>query len=143
GPGRLALPGPCNRQIIQNLRQVSSGDHAVLQSLLQGSEHFLRAIRLSQQKLADARGEDSLYIMVVSFWHPRIPGKRGIAVAAREVNFAQCEVGLRPFRFEARRFPQLAQPSVIFAGQKSPNEMRSEEHTSELQSPDHLVCRLL
>src|SRR5258708_19105619 len=22
-------------------------------------------------------------------------------------------------------------------------EMRSEEHTSELQSPDHLVCRLL
>src|SRR5258708_15180162 len=23
------------------------------------------------------------------------------------------------------------------------HEMRSEEHTSELQSPDHLVCRLL
>src|SRR5258708_31671688 len=23
------------------------------------------------------------------------------------------------------------------------NEQRSEEHTSELQSPDHLVCRLL
>src|SRR5207244_12000045 len=23
------------------------------------------------------------------------------------------------------------------------NEVRSEEHTSELQSPDHLVCRLL
>src|SRR5258708_30379002 len=25
----------------------------------------------------------------------------------------------------------------------SPSPMRSEEHTSELQSPDHLVCRLL
>src|SRR5438552_7539779 len=25
----------------------------------------------------------------------------------------------------------------------SPNNARSEEHTSELQSPDHLVCRLL
>src|SRR5258708_31532325 len=25
----------------------------------------------------------------------------------------------------------------------SPDELRSEEHTSELQSPDHLVCRLL
>src|SRR5438552_11134737 len=25
----------------------------------------------------------------------------------------------------------------------SPHTMRSEEHTSELQSPDHLVCRLL
>src|SRR5258708_24879996 len=24
-----------------------------------------------------------------------------------------------------------------------PDERRSEEHTSELQSPDHLVCRLL
>src|SRR5258708_40124354 len=24
-----------------------------------------------------------------------------------------------------------------------PTEVRSEEHTSELQSPDHLVCRLL
>src|SRR5207244_9168224 len=25
----------------------------------------------------------------------------------------------------------------------SPTQSRSEEHTSELQSPDHLVCRLL
>src|SRR5207244_11736578 len=25
----------------------------------------------------------------------------------------------------------------------SPHDLRSEEHTSELQSPDHLVCRLL
>src|SRR5258708_22289491 len=25
----------------------------------------------------------------------------------------------------------------------SPENIRSEEHTSELQSPDHLVCRLL
>src|SRR5258708_29043132 len=25
----------------------------------------------------------------------------------------------------------------------NPIELRSEEHTSELQSPDHLVCRLL
>src|SRR5258708_21478605 len=27
--------------------------------------------------------------------------------------------------------------------QNEPNANRSEEHTSELQSPDHLVCRLL
>src|SRR5258708_29133130 len=39
---------------------------------------------------------------------------------------------------------------IIVAGEKvSPREIeetltaRSEEHTSELQSPDHLVCRLL
>src|SRR5258708_25598100 len=29
------------------------------------------------------------------------------------------------------------------AGLTSPPKTRSEEHTSELQSPDHLVCRLL
>src|SRR5258708_21872001 len=28
-------------------------------------------------------------------------------------------------------------------GAREPNIQRSEEHTSELQSPDHLVCRLL
>src|SRR5207244_13256538 len=28
-------------------------------------------------------------------------------------------------------------------GAKRPVQKRSEEHTSELQSPDHLVCRLL
>src|SRR5258708_38203536 len=28
-------------------------------------------------------------------------------------------------------------------GRLAPMEVRSEEHTSELQSPDHLVCRLL
>src|SRR5258708_27681443 len=31
----------------------------------------------------------------------------------------------------------------IFLITKGENEARSEEHTSELQSPDHLVCRLL
>src|SRR5207244_10407012 len=29
------------------------------------------------------------------------------------------------------------------AGLEAHGQMRSEEHTSELQSPDHLVCRLL
>ena len=31
----------------------------------------------------------------------------------------------------------------VFLVQKWPLHIRSEEHTSELQSPDHLVCRLL
>src|SRR5207244_12132260 len=41
----------------------------------------------------------------------------------------------RRFRFD-RRSPPAARP------QRGP-ALRSEEHTSELQSPDHLVCRLL
>src|SRR5947208_1352327 len=32
---------------------------------------------------------------------------------------------------------------VLAFGISKPLSMRSEEHTSELQSPDHLVCRLL
>src|SRR5258708_28629161 len=31
---------------------------------------------------------------------------------------------------------------VVWDGE-NPGDWRSEEHTSELQSPDHLVCRLL
>src|SRR5258708_11590649 len=34
-------------------------------------------------------------------------------------------------------------PSVTTNRDSSSPSMRSEEHTSELQSPDHLVCRLL
>src|SRR6266852_9573049 len=60
---------------------------------------------------------------VVSFWHARVPRERRIAVAPREVGFAQREVRLRPFRFEARRFPQFPQTRVIFAGQQPENVM--------------------
>src|SRR5258708_29622431 len=34
-------------------------------------------------------------------------------------------------------------PVREFAGRRACGDDRSEEHTSELQSPDHLVCRLL
>src|SRR5207244_13117541 len=33
--------------------------------------------------------------------------------------------------------------SALLSPWSSPDRKRSEEHTSELQSPDHLVCRLL
>src|SRR5258708_29535502 len=35
------------------------------------------------------------------------------------------------------------QVEVVPRLQKAPQTQRSEEHTSELQSPDHLLCRLL
>src|SRR5258708_15498106 len=34
------------------------------------------------------------------------------------------------------------EPRVV-GNHRRPVDLRSEEHTSELQSPDHLVCRLL
>src|SRR5258708_11605462 len=36
-----------------------------------------------------------------------------------------------------------ARAAQRYAPQEDPRRGRSEEHTSELQSPDHLVCRLL
>src|SRR5207248_5741159 len=57
---------------------------------------------------------------------------------------------LAPIRQQARRAVQLenghmaAEPAgVAAAGRKPPAATRSEEHTSELQSPYDLVCRLL
>src|SRR5258708_23129795 len=37
----------------------------------------------------------------------------------------------------------LAKCANVLANRAKVNGKRSEEHTSELQSPDHLVCRLL
>src|SRR5258708_8176896 len=34
-------------------------------------------------------------------------------------------------------------PEVLTLAARAQSSIRSEEHTSELQSPDHLVCRLL
>jgi len=87
---RLALPRPRDRQIIQNLRQVRSGDH---EGLLQRNEHFLREVGLAKQKPANARCEDRFHIAIVSFWHPSVPGERGIAVAPREIGFASAKSG--------------------------------------------------
>src|SRR5258708_31871191 len=38
---------------------------------------------------------------------------------------------------------QRVQPEVVYLWNHWCQPDRSEEHTSELQSPDHLVCRLL
>src|SRR5438552_6931138 len=41
------------------------------------------------------------------------------------------------------RWRRIHQGSGVPQGLGEPGQSRSEEHTSELQSPDHLVCRLL
>src|SRR5258708_14571950 len=44
-------------------------------------------------------------------------------------------------QFVLRELQMVADSSDTICSSRSTN--RSEEHTSELQSPDHLVCRLL
>src|SRR5258708_10526184 len=48
----------------------------------------------------------------------------------------------KPGELASSRRHMLAQTSIR-CSQLSSTRIRSEEHTSELQSPDHLVCRLL
>src|SRR5258708_26073563 len=52
------------------------------------------------------------------------------------------EPGLRGGTIGRRKRVQLAPRLAKIVAQRSRGD-RSEEHTSELQSPDHLVCRLL
>src|SRR5258708_27667141 len=47
------------------------------------------------------------------------------------------------FVFQAERLKIDEQAMFKPFGLENKNELRSEEHTSELQSPDHLVFRLL
>src|SRR5438552_6204981 len=50
--------------------------------------------------------------------------------------------GIDPGRRTSRN--RVAQPrDPLAVGRGGTDSQRSEEHTSELQSPDHLVCRLL
>src|SRR5947208_7664874 len=59
---------------------------------------------------------------------------------------------VRGFRFACRRWNEVTKSRYTWRCRKanvgsltarSDIGLRSEEHTSELQSPDHLVCRLL
>src|SRR5207244_123998 len=63
----------------------------------------------------------------------------------RGVRGSRLGPGRRPggLMISATTRPRLASKARLRFDRKSTRYMRSEEHTSELQSPDHLVCRLL
>src|SRR5207244_13043255 len=67
--------------------------------------------------------------------------------AADEVSHPdrRLEEGIGGLRVDARRRQHVADKDRRQRGDQAEPELpqRSEEHTSELQSPDHLVCRLL
>src|SRR5438552_6568649 len=53
------------------------------------------------------------------------------------------DVGIRPRTGSDRRCRGVGTLPTAHGCERSSRRSRSEEHTSELQSPDHLVCRLL
>src|SRR5258708_24788022 len=82
----------------------------------------------------------------------------GVEITGEAVSFGLCRRNILPFgqlfeRRDAKTIEKLgielthlrdhiADDGARFAGRVG-GGTRSEEHTSELQSPDHLVCRLL
>src|ERR1022692_3033105 len=73
-------------------------------------------------------------------WPERRQLLRPSTAALRQGLVCPITIGNFGIRAEAGWFPSCRRPS--FAPDKL-NEHRSEEHTSELQSPCNLVCRLL
>src|SRR5690625_5581576 len=75
---------------------------------------------------------------------PKLEARKGIGSATRHSRENQVESGTLPLRSSHR-------PATARAAEKTPSPIisrklqnaRSEEHTSELQSRGHLVCRLL
>src|SRR5258708_22071099 len=64
--------------------------------------------------------------------------------AALPISCASITCRSAPAESSGGGFPrQTLRTSAASNAAISPAFMRSEEHTSELQSPDHLVCRLL
>src|SRR5258708_37547168 len=67
--------------------------------------------------------------------HDALPIYQGQGVAPDRLGRAQDSLQSRTSRRGRRRSARCSRLQRILS--------RSEEHTSELQSPDHLVCRLL
>src|SRR5258708_12628632 len=65
------------------------------------------------------------------------PLGRGLSSSAESVGSWRDHFRLSPFARSLMRYDRTV-PSRPLVGL-----LRSEEHTSELQSPDHLLCRLL
>src|SRR2546422_7681691 len=71
-------------------------------------------------------------------WIPPDPGV-GLTFPAH----APCDRRLQLVRIVQAHRPERLQREVIYQIHDRIDEIRSEEHTSELQSRLHLVCRLL
>src|SRR5258707_8977921 len=68
-----------------------------------------------------------------------VPLKHGYQCSARPVPVISSQVDF----MQVRTYPPANMPAWCVAGLKASDWSRSEEHTSELQSRQYLVCRLL
>src|SRR5207244_12463315 len=69
----------------------------------------------------------------------RSPARRRHATCVRRRRVSRRQAAVRERQFRMRLVARARAAGALALGHSG----RSEEHTSELQSPDHLVCRLL
>src|SRR5947208_4605546 len=87
-------------------------------------------------------------LFLYSFCAPRdlhsFPTRRSSdLLALRDARFRRSSQGEGGRRFRRSTLAMSTQRAAPGLALNPHGEERSEEHTSELQSPDHLVCRLL
>src|SRR5438876_9165000 len=73
----------------------------------------------------------------------RRPPRSTLFPTRRSSDLNQCSVEIRPIVWKSSSADGLTTRGLASRRPADPGFPRSEEHTSELQSPVHLVCRLL
>src|SRR2546426_4686619 len=126
-PARYQPPLPRERVILPH-DAPGAGDRTELDALIVGAGPAGLACGIELARLARAGGVD-LTIGVLEK-----------ADALGEHSLSGAVVNPRPF---GELFPDLKDSDFPFRGPVTKEAVRSEEHTSELQSPCNLVCRLL
>src|SRR3712207_7217764 len=69
--------------------------------------------------------------------------KNRFGITVNDVVVALCAGGLRQWLLAHDELPEDPLVAMVPVSVRAPEQKRSEEHTSELQSRQYLVCRLL
>src|SRR5437899_9068212 len=108
-----------------------------------GRHHAEFQSRAPTHPHSHAHATDGMYRNRSATWGAR-PGTRGLAGMSVRRNQAPRNDGIREARPPPARALRISTSTVSAATVGAPTAgSRSEEHTSELQSLRHLVCRLL
>src|SRR5258708_14614601 len=89
-------------------------------------------------------GQGHVVLLGYKFWRDHFASDPGIVGRDVTLDGEHYSIaGVMPDKFQFPNWAQVWVPLAWTGQNRAVRGNRSEEHTSELQSPDHLVCRLL
>ena len=137
---RFALAREGEAEIVENFRKISAGDRSIrvwsfvtTNGILKRDENLLGFVGLIELQAADADGEIGFNIVGMGFGHATEPWKRGVAIAATSVGFAERERGIGPGGVEARGFAQFAKARLVIIGKQAADEVLERVQTQRAQ----------